>query len=64
MFDLIGLSSKDKSLGVYEDLILGLGPRGCLPAGKSFREAEEGLGLPLPAQPSPALPSNVITLLR
>lgn len=28
MFDLIVLNSKDKSLWVYEDLILGLAPRG------------------------------------
>lgn len=58
MFDLIRLSSKDKSLGVYEDLTIDHGPRGYLPDGKSVCGAEKGAGAPprCPATSYPAFP--------
>lgn len=48
MFDLIELGTKDKSLGVCEDLTISPGPRGCLPGGKSVCGAEEGAGVTPP----------------
>lgn len=45
IFDPIGLGSKDNSLGVYEDLTIGPGPRGCLLEGECVCGAEEGAGV-------------------
>lgn len=46
VFDLIQLRSKDESLGVYENLTIGHGPRGYLPGASLSVEQRKGWGFP------------------